>query len=279
MTFLCTGSRTSREQFEANVKEGRDEHADDRVSGEVGGRPPVSIDEGEETSPRPRCANLCRGWQWARSIRFEGPTGRRDLLDLFDGRRQLIVYRFFFDSGAADWPEGGCRGCSFLADQVAHLAHLNARDTTPRVVSRAPQPDMEHLKTADGGGIPVVHAHGRFRLRLRRGRVARHQRLPARRRRDLPDVLSSTPAATRRWEAPGATSTSPRSDVRRNQEDRPRAIRSLRPYKWWNLHDGVRRWRVSRADRRPRPVGKPRTVRSRSESSEGVGPFRGCVTR
>src|SRR5688500_1905437 len=56
---------------------------------------------------------------------FEGPDGKASLLDLFDGRRQLIVYRFFYEPGVRGWPEHGCPGCSFLADQVAHLAHLN----------------------------------------------------------------------------------------------------------------------------------------------------------
>src|SRR3954454_25301032 len=60
---------------------------------------------------------------------FEGPTGPASLLDLFGGRRQLILYRFFFEPGVADWPDGGCRGCSFMADEVSNLAHLNARDT------------------------------------------------------------------------------------------------------------------------------------------------------
>src|SRR4051794_28520335 len=65
-----------------------------------------------------------------KEYRFEGPTGPVSLLDMFDGRRQLVVYRFFFEPGVRGWPERGCGGCSFLADQVAHLAHLNARDTT-----------------------------------------------------------------------------------------------------------------------------------------------------
>ena len=54
---------------------------------------------------------------------FDGPEGKASLLDLFEGRRQLIVYRAFFEPGVADWPKGACRGCSFVADQVAHLAH------------------------------------------------------------------------------------------------------------------------------------------------------------
>src|SRR3546814_9990077 len=42
---------------------------------------------------------------------FEGPAGRAGLLDLFDGRRQLIVYRAFFEPGVFGWPDHACRGC------------------------------------------------------------------------------------------------------------------------------------------------------------------------
>src|SRR5918996_2812554 len=70
---------------------------------------------------------------------FEGPEGRVSLSDLFDGRSQLIVYRYFYDPGMESYPDKGCPGCSFLADQVAHLAHLNARDATLVFVSRAQQ--------------------------------------------------------------------------------------------------------------------------------------------
>src|SRR5699024_5715294 len=61
---------------------------------------------------------------------FDGPNGSASLLDLFENRRQLIVYRAFFEPGVFGWPDHACRGCSFGADQVAHVAHLNARDTT-----------------------------------------------------------------------------------------------------------------------------------------------------
>jgi predicted dithiol-disulfide oxidoreductase (DUF899 family) len=64
-----------------------------------------------------------------KAYEFEGPEGKVSLLDLFEGRRQLIVYRAFFEPGVFGWPEHACRGCSFGADQVAHLAHLNARDS------------------------------------------------------------------------------------------------------------------------------------------------------
>src|SRR3984893_7228427 len=85
---------------------------------------------------------------------IDGPMGRPSLLDLFDGRRQLIVYRAFFEPGVFGWPKQACRGCSFCADQVAHLAHLNARDTTLAFASRAPQADIERLKERMGWTMP-----------------------------------------------------------------------------------------------------------------------------
>src|SRR3990170_3315795 len=85
-----------------------------------------------------------------KDYRFEGPDGPASLPDLFEGRRQLIVYRAFFEPGVDGWPEGACRGCSMVADQVAHPAHLNARDTSLAFVSRAPQADIERLKQAMG---------------------------------------------------------------------------------------------------------------------------------
>src|SRR5258708_7300640 len=75
---------------------------------------------------------------------FEGPAGKTTLAELFDGRRQLIVYHFMFGPG---WEEG-CPSCSFLADHidgaVTHLAH---RDVTLLAVSRAPpHPDQQVKK-------------------------------------------------------------------------------------------------------------------------------------
>jgi predicted dithiol-disulfide oxidoreductase (DUF899 family) len=81
---------------------------------------------------------------------FEGPDGPATLLDLFEGRSQLIVYRFFFEPGVHGWPESGCVGCSMMADQVADPAHLNARDITYARASRAPQADIRRLKDRMG---------------------------------------------------------------------------------------------------------------------------------
>jgi predicted dithiol-disulfide oxidoreductase (DUF899 family) len=52
------------------------------------------------------------------------------------------------------WPGHACPGCSLVADQVAHLAHLNARDTTLVFASRAPQPDIARVKARMGWTMP-----------------------------------------------------------------------------------------------------------------------------
>jgi predicted dithiol-disulfide oxidoreductase (DUF899 family) len=85
---------------------------------------------------------------------FEGPDGPASLGDLFAGRSQLIVYRFFFEDGVSGWPEAGCRGCSFGADQVAHLAHLNSREVTLAYVSRAAQEQIARYRERMGWEVP-----------------------------------------------------------------------------------------------------------------------------
>ncbi len=87
---------------------------------------------------------------------FDGPEGKASLLELFAGRRQLIVYRAFFEPGVHGWPEHACTGCSLVADQVAHVAHLNARDTTLVFASRAPQTDIDRVKARMGWEMPWV---------------------------------------------------------------------------------------------------------------------------
>jgi predicted dithiol-disulfide oxidoreductase (DUF899 family) len=85
---------------------------------------------------------------------FDGPDGAVTLLDMFEGRSQLIIYRFFFEPGVSGWPDSGCPGCSLMADQTAHLAHLNARDVTFARVSRAPQDAIAELKVKMGWAGP-----------------------------------------------------------------------------------------------------------------------------
>jgi predicted dithiol-disulfide oxidoreductase (DUF899 family) len=91
---------------------------------------------------------------------FEGPNGRATLLDLFEGRRQLIVYHFMFAPGVEGWPSAGCRGCSFFVDSIGHLAHLNARDTSFALVSRAPSATIEPYRERMGWTVPWVSSLG-----------------------------------------------------------------------------------------------------------------------
>ena len=81
---------------------------------------------------------------------FEGPDGKVSLLDMFEGRRQLIVYRFFYEPGVDGWPEKGCHGCSMMADKTGKLVHLNARDVTFANASRAPQENIRQLQEKMG---------------------------------------------------------------------------------------------------------------------------------
>ncbi|AVT32347.1 DUF899 domain-containing protein [Plantactinospora sp. BC1] len=87
---------------------------------------------------------------------FDGPEGKVTLLDLFAGRRQLIVYHFMFDPA---W-EHGCKFCSYLVDNIGHLSHLYARDTTLVLVSRAPLAKIESFKARMGWSLPWYSSHG-----------------------------------------------------------------------------------------------------------------------
>jgi predicted dithiol-disulfide oxidoreductase (DUF899 family) len=171
-----------------------------------------------------------------REYRFEGPNGRASLLDLFEGRRQLIVYRFFFEPGVADWPEGGCRGCSFLADQVAHLAHLNARDTTLAFVSRSPQPEIERWKARMGWEIPwytiTDDFDADFGVDEWHGTNAFF--------RDGERIFRTYFVNSRGDEAVGSTwSYLDLSALGRQEEweDSPEGYPQTPPYQWWHLHD------------------------------------------
>ncbi len=87
---------------------------------------------------------------------FEGPNGKASLLDLFEGRTQLIVQHFMFDPA---WDEG-CPVCSYQADSVGHLAHLHARNTTYAAVSRAPISTIEPFRQRMGWSFPWYSSHG-----------------------------------------------------------------------------------------------------------------------
>jgi predicted dithiol-disulfide oxidoreductase (DUF899 family) len=87
---------------------------------------------------------------------FEGPVGKRSLLDLFEGRRQLIIQHFMF---APEW-DNGRPSCSAFADDIGHLAHLNATATTFAAVSRAPWVKIAPFKQRMGWVFPWYSAYG-----------------------------------------------------------------------------------------------------------------------
>ena len=171
-----------------------------------------------------------------KDYRFEGPNGSASLLDMFEGRRQLVVYRFFFEPGVSGWPEHGCPGCSFGADQVAHLAHLNARDTTLAYVSRAPQEDIERYKARMGWERPwytltddfdtdhgVDEWHGTNAFIREDDRIFRTYFINSR----GDEAMGST------WSYLDLTALGRQEEW----EDSPEGYPQTPPYQWWNLHD------------------------------------------
>ena len=168
---------------------------------------------------------------------FEGPDGPSTLADLFAGRRQLVVYRFFYEAGVSDWPERGCPGCSFLADQVAHLAHLNARDTTLAFVSRAPQPEIQRMSQQMGwGDIPWYTLTDDFDADFGVGEWHGTNAFI----RDGERIFRTYFVNSRGDEAMGSTwSYLDLTALGRQEEweDSPAGYPQTPPYQWWNRHD------------------------------------------
>ena len=178
-----------------------------------------------------------------KDYRFEGPDGPLSLADVFEGRRQLIVYRAFYGPEVTTYAEGGsypqrgCVGCSFGADQVANPAHLNARDTTLAYVSRAPQAEIQGLKQRHGWehipwytvtddfdkdfGVDEWHGHNAF---IRDG-----------------DRIFRTYFIDSSWgRAAGHDVELPRHDRARSPGGvggLARGIPTDAPYQWWNYND------------------------------------------
>ena len=171
-----------------------------------------------------------------KGYRFEGPDGPAGLVDLFEGRRQLVVYRFFFGPGVGGWPERGCRGCSFMADQVGHLAHLHARDTTLAFVSRAPQPDIARWKARMGWDMPWYTITDDFDSDHGVGEWHGTNAFL----RDGDDVFRTYFINERGDEGLGTTwSYLDMTALGRQEEweDSPEGYPQTPPYEWWNLHD------------------------------------------
>ena len=174
---------------------------------------------------------------------FEGPDGRVSLAGLFEGRRQLIVYRAFYGPEVTTYAEGGsyperaCVGCSLGADQVAHPGHLHARNTTLAFVSRAPQAEIRGLKERHGWNhIPwftitddfdkdfdVDEWHGTNAFIREDDRIFRTYFINNR----GDEQMGST------WNYLDITALG-RQEA---WEDSPEGYPQTAPYQWWNYHD------------------------------------------
>ena len=208
-------------------------------------REELLVEEKQLTRARDALAAKRRRMPWLaveKPYRFEGPNGPASLLDLFEGRRQLVVYRFFYEPDITTFAEGGsyperaCAGCSFLADQVAHPAHLNARETTLAFVSRAPQADIQGLKERMGWHVPwytltddfdadfdVGEWHGTNAFIRDGERIFRTYFIDGR----GDEAMGST------WSYLDITALGRQEEW----EDSPEGYPQTPPYGWWNYHD------------------------------------------
>ncbi len=178
-----------------------------------------------------------------KDYRFEGPNGSASLADLFAGRRQLVVYRAYYGpevttyAEGGSYPERGCVGCSFVADQVAHPAHLSGRDTSLAFISRAPQSEIRGLQERMGWdhipwyeitddfdkdfGVGEWHGTNAF---IREGdRIFRTYFVDAR----GDERMGST------WSYLDITALGRQEEW----EDSPDGYPQTPPYGWWNYHD------------------------------------------
>lgn len=91
-----------------------------------------------------------------KDYRFQTPSGEKRLVELFEGRTQLVVHHFMW----IDRADEGCPGCSMQVDTVGNLVHLNAANTTLAFVSRAPLAKLEAFRARMGWSIPIVSSAG-----------------------------------------------------------------------------------------------------------------------
>ena len=202
-------------------------------------RQKLLVKEKELTRTRDALAAQRRRMPWQaveREYAFIGPDGNASLVDLFDGRQQLIVYRAFYEPGVGGWPEHACIGCSMVADQIAHVAHLNERDTTLVFVSRAPQDEIQGLKARMGWEMPWYTLTDQFDAHFGVGEWHGTNAFI----RDGDDVYRTYFIDARGDEAMGSTwSYLDMTALGRQEEweDSPEGYPQTPPYRWWIWHD------------------------------------------
>jgi predicted dithiol-disulfide oxidoreductase (DUF899 family) len=176
---------------------------------------------------------------------LQGSDGDASLQDLFEGRRQLLLYHFMFGPNQVE----GCDGCSMFVDQVGHLAHLHARDTSFALVSRAPFERLEAYRRRMGWDIPWYSSADSdfnvdFGVSPPEPQADRHQDgesfgLSAF-QRDGDRVYRTYFTTDRGVEALGSVWTL--LDItplgrQETSEDSPEGYPQTPPYEWWRRHD------------------------------------------
>ena len=172
---------------------------------------------------------------------FDEPKGKVSLLDLFDGRPQLLLYHFMFAPGVNGWPEAGCPGCSLFTDQVGDLSHLRARDTTMAWVSLAPLENLERYRKRMGWNIRWVSSAGNTfnrDLGLSTDEGERHGLSVF--IRDGENIFRTYFTSQRGLETLGSVwSFLDLTPLGRQEtwEDSPPGRPQSAPYQWWRRHD------------------------------------------
>jgi predicted dithiol-disulfide oxidoreductase (DUF899 family) len=172
---------------------------------------------------------------------FEGPRGRASLLDLFEGRRQLILYHFMFAPDVHGWPDAGCPGCTMFVDNVGHIAHLHARDTTFALVSRGPLANLEAYRERMGWTMPWYSSAGsNFNVDFGMTREDGETFGLSVFLREGDEVFRTYFTDRRGVEALGTTWTLlDLTPLGRQEEweDSPADTPQTPPYEWWRRHD------------------------------------------
>jgi predicted dithiol-disulfide oxidoreductase (DUF899 family) len=172
---------------------------------------------------------------------FTGSKGKLRLQDLFEGRRQLILYHFMFAPGVEGWPAAGCPGCSMVVDNVGHLAHLHARDTSFVLVSRAPLAKIKAYQKRMAWKVPWFSSADSdfnvdFGVTTKEGETFGLSIFL----RDGDQVFHTYFTADRGVEALGSSWTF--LDLtpfgrQEDWEDTPAGRPQTAPYQWWRRHD------------------------------------------
>jgi len=173
--------------------------------------------------------------------RFHGPDGDVSLLDLFEGRRQLLLYHFMFAPDVDGWPDAGCPGCSMFVDQIGHPAHFHARDTSLALVSRAPLKQLADYRVRMGWTLPwYSSADSPFNRDLGLTTDAGETFALSVFYRDGERILRTYVTNGRGVEALGSVwSLLDLTPLGRRElwEDAPNGVDQEEPYRWWRRHD------------------------------------------